>query len=362
MLTNLYKFHPLIFSIMGMDEDYLKKITTIVILIILLVLSFLLVRPLLLAIITGLILAFIFSPIYDWFHKHTKSKNFSALLICLLLLVLIILPLWFLTPIVIDQSIKIYSAAQQIDFITPLKNFFPDFFASEQFSSEVGSTIYSFVNKITSSLLDSFSQLILNFPKLLLQLLIVFFVLFFVLRDKENLVKYIQSLLPFSKEIEKKLFKSSRDMTISVLYGQVVIGIIQGIIAGIGFFIFKVPNALLLTLFAAIAGIFPIVGTALVWVPVVIYLVIAGNSLPALGVMIFGIISSLMENLIKPAFVSKRTNINTSLILIGMIGGLLLFGLLGIVLGPLILAYLLIILELYRKKGEPSVFIQEEKK
>ena len=164
------------------------------------------------------------------------------------------------------------------------------------------------------------------------------------------------------KEVEKKLFKSSKDMTVSVLYGQVVIGIFQGIIAGVGFFIFKVPNALLLTFFAALAGIFPIIGTALVWVPVVIYLLIAGDSISAIGVMIFGICSSLMENLVKPIFISKRTNMNTSLILVGMIGGLLLFGILGIILGPLIIAYLLIVLELYRDKGDPTVFTQESSK
>jgi predicted PurR-regulated permease PerM len=345
-----------------MDEKYLKKITTAIILLILLVLAFFLVRPILLAIIMGLILAFIFSPVYDLFYKYTKSKNFSALLICFILLIAIIIPLWFLTPVVIDQSIKIYTAAQQIDFITPLKNFFPELFVSEDFSAEIGSTIYSFVTKITSSLMTSLSQLILNFAIIFLQMLVVFFVLFFVLKDKEELVKYIQSLLPFSKEIEKKLFKSSKDITVSVLYGQVVIGIMQGIIVGIGLFIFKIPNALLLTFFAALAGIFPIIGTALVWVPVVIYLLIAGDSLPAIGIAVFGLCSSLIENMVKPVFVSKRTNLNTSLILIGMVGGLLLFGILGIILGPLILAYLLIVLELYRKKGEPSVFVQEPSK
>ena len=360
MFANLYKFEPLIFS--NMEENYLKKITTAVILIILIILAFFLIKPILMAIIIGLILAFIFSPVYDWFYKYTKSRNFSALLICLILLLVIILPIWFLTPIVIDQSIKIYTSAQQIDFVTPLKNFFPDLFVSEDFSSEVGSTIYGFVTKITSSLMTSFSKLILNFPIIFLQMLVVFFVLFFVLKDKEELVKYIQSLLPFSKETEKKLFKSSKDITVSVLYGQVVIGILQGIIVGIGFFIFKIPNALLLTLFAVLAGIFPIIGTAIVWIPVAIYFLIAGDSLPALGITVFGLMSSLIENLVKPAFVSKRTNLNTSLILIGMIGGLLMFGIMGIILGPLILAYLLIILELYRKKGEPSVFTNESSK
>ena len=210
----------------------------------------------------GLILAFIFSPIYDWIYKHLKSKNLSAFIICLLLVVVIILPIWFLTPVIIDQSIKVYTSSQQIDFITPLKNFFPELFVSEQFSAEIGSTIYSFVTKATNSLMNAAANLILNFAKIFLQLLVVFFTLFFVLKDKEQLVKYIQSLLPFSKEIEKKLFKSSKDITVSVLYGQVVIGILQGIIAGLGFFIFKIPNALLLTFFAALAGIFPIIGTA----------------------------------------------------------------------------------------------------
>jgi len=296
------------------------------------------------------------------FYKYFKSKNLSASLICIILIVLIILPLWFLTPVIIDQSIKLYIASQQMDFVTPLKNFFPDLFVSEEFSAEIGSTIYSFVTKATNSLMNSVSKLILNFATIFLQSLVVFFTLFFVLRDKEELIKYIQSILPFSKEVEKKLFKSSKDITLSVLYGQVVIGIFQGLIAGIGFFIFKIPNALLLTFFAALAGIFPIIGTALVWVPVVIYLLIAGDSLPALGVVVFGICSSLVENLIKPAFISKRTKMNTSLILIGMIGGLLLFGILGIILGPLIIAYLLIVLELYRDKGSPAVFIQEPTK
>ena len=107
MFANLYKFRPLIFSNMVMNEDYFKKITTGIILLVLIVLAFLLVRPILLAIIMGLILAFIFSPIYDWFYKYFKSRNLSASLICLILLIVIILPLWFLTPVFIDQSIKI---------------------------------------------------------------------------------------------------------------------------------------------------------------------------------------------------------------------------------------------------------------
>ena len=117
------------------------------------------------------------------------------------------------------------------------------------------------------------------------------------------------------------------------------------------------PNALILTLLACLAGVFPIIGVAIIWVPVAIYLLIAGNTLPTLGVIIFGLISSSIDNFIRPIIVSKRTHMPSSLILIGMIGGIFLFGILGLILGPLILAYLLVILEIYRNKRTPSILI-----
>ena len=207
--------------------------------------------------------------------------------------------------------------------------------------------------------MNSFSQIILNFPTLFLQFLVVFFTFFFVLKDKDKLISYVQSLSPFSKDVEKKLFKSSRGITSSVIYGQIIIGIVQGLIAGLGFFIFGVPNALLLTLFATIAGIFPIIGPFIIWAPVVIYLFIAGNTFSAIGLILFGLISSTIDNFLRPILVSKRTTMHPALLLIGMIGGLLLFGIVGFILGPLIIAYLFIILEIYRNKEIPGILIQQ---
>ena len=281
---------------------------------------------------------------------------------CLLLIVLVVVPLWYITPIAIDQSIKFYMNSQNMDFISPLKAVFPSIFQSEAFANEIGSAIHSFVTKTTNSLMNSLSNVILNFPTLFLQLLVVFFSFFFVLRDKEELIEYIQSLIPFSKEVEKRLFKSSKDLTVSILYGQIVLGIVQGIAVGIGFFIFGVPNALLITILAMLAGVFPIIGTAIVWVPVAIYLLIAGNTISALGVVIFGLISSVIETLFKPIFISRRAKMNSSLILFGMVGGILLFGLLGIILGPLILAYLFIVIEAYRNKKLPDAVITSPEK
>ena len=318
--------------------------------VILIVLSFLLLKPILLSIIVGIILAFIFSPIYNWLYRSTKIKNLSAGILVAVLLILIMLPIWFLTPILVDQSIKIYTSAQQADFVTPLKTIFPNLFASEEFSAEVGSIVHSFVTRTANYFVNAISGIILNFPVLFLKMLVVFFTFFFVLRDKEKLIQDLKSILPFSRDIKKKLFDSSKEITKAIIYGQVIIGSIQGVVLGIGLFIFRVPNALILTSVSILAGIFPIIGTGIVWIPLTIYLVIAGNNLAAIGVLIFGLISSSLDNFIRPIIVSKRTELNSSIILIGMIGGLFLFGVLVVILGPLILAYLLILLELYRSK------------
>lgn len=322
----------------------------------LLVLSFFILKPILLSIILGGLLAFIFVPIYKKLDKKINYPTISAAIVCTVFAILLILPLWFFTPTVVEQSFKFYVASQELDIITPLQTIFPSFFASDQFSAEVGSIIQSFITKTTNSLMNSASQLILDFPTLFLHFLVVFFTFFFALRDNKQLVEYIQSLLPFSKDVEKKLFASSRGITYAVLYGQVVIGIAQGLAAGIGFFIFSVPNAFVLTALACIAGIFPIIGTTIVWLPVVIYMLLAGNIFAAIGILIFGVISSSIDNLFKPIFVSKRTNVPSSLILIGMIGGLFFFGILGIILGPLVLSYVLIIIEVYRTRKAPTIF------
>lgn len=343
-----------------MDEVYFRKVSTTVIMAILVVLSFLLLRPILLSIIVGIILSFIFSPLYSWLYKKTKLKNLPVILICLVLIALIILPLWFFTPFLIDQSIKLYRASQELDIVTPLKNIFPSLFASQDFSTEIGSIIQSFITKTANSLMNYFSNILLEFPIIMLHIFVVFCTFFFVLRDKNEIIEYIKSLLPFSKEVEKKLFESTKQITYSVLYGQIILGGIQGVILGIGLFLFGVPNALLLSVLGLIAGILPIIGPSIVGVPVAIFLLIGGNYFSAFGIILFTIASSWSDTLLRPILVSKKIKLNTGIVLIGMIGGFLLFGVLGFILGPLILAYLIIIFEIYRSKDSSGILLQEQ--
>ncbi len=340
------------------DEVYFKRIMSSAMLILLIVLAFLLVKPILLSIISGLLLAFVFSPVYDWVNKKTKSKNISASLISIFLILIIVIPFWFFVPVILNQSFGIYQAIQSFDFVTPLKTIFPSLFSSEGISKELVSILYSFTTNAANYISNAFGQLLLNLPELTLQLLVLAFTFFYVLRDKDELLNYIRSLLPFSKEVETKIFEYSKGITSSVLYGQIIVGILQGISVGLGLYLFKVPNALFLTLVAVVFGILPIIGTTIVWLPAAIYVLIGQGTLPAIGVSIFGLISNLSGDFLRPVIVARRIQINSALMLIGMIGGILLFGVLGTILGPLIIGYLLILLEAYRNKKIPGLLIQ----
>lgn len=345
-----------------MEELISKKIWALVILIILGILTFLLLKPILLSIILGLILAFIFTPLYNRLNSKIKSKNLSVFIICTFLILLLIIPIWFLTPIAINQSFKLYLFAQKTDFISPITNLLPQSFSSESLVSELRPIIQNFISKSIQELMTFFSNLILNSPKLLLHFSVVLFTFFFALRDNKELVLYIKTLMPFSENIKQRLFSASKGIATSVIYGQFIVGILQGVIVGISLFIFKVPNSLLLSLFSCILGVFPIIGVPLIWVPVVIYFLTIGNTFAAIGVLIFGVFASTIDNFIRPFIVSKKTEIPSSIILIGMIGGVFMFGILGLILGPLILAYSLVMIEIYRfRKTSDYIFINKHK-
>ncbi|MEM4270490.1 MAG: AI-2E family transporter [Candidatus Pacearchaeota archaeon] len=311
------------------------------------ILAIFIIRPIIFSILAGLILAYVLYPIYIRLLRILKEKTLTSLIICLLILFIIIIPSLFVVPIVIRQMFEAYLFLQKADFIVHIKKIFP----STQISSDFHAAINNFINKLGTSLLNKLTSFILNFQNILLHGTVIFFVLFFALRDWKEIEQYIRSLSPFSTETEDIFFNKFKDVTNSILFGQVIIGIVQGIVTGIGFLIFGVKNILTLTLLTMIVGVLPIIGPWLVWIPVDISLFVQGKTGSAIGLLIYGIlIISWIDVLIRPLIVSQKTKTNSGIILIGMIGGLLVFGVLGLILGPLILEYSLIVLEFYRNK------------
>ena len=333
------------------DKVTFKDMISLVLVLGLFILAGIIIKPIIIAIISGVLLGYIFYPVYRIFLRKLKRENLSALIVCLGLIIIIVTIISFILSALINQAINLYLALQGIDLSTILAQTIPNFLSNE-LSSALGGSLNTFISNILTKGLSKSGDIILNLPMILLQLFVVIFIFFFALKDGKKGIDYLKSLDLFEKETQEKFFKQFKDITYSVLMGQIVVGIIQGIIAGVGYFIFGVSNPLILTLLTMLVGVIPLIGPWLIWVPVVIYLFASGNSGAGFGLLIYGlIVISWLDAIIRPVIVAKKTRINSAIVIIGMIGGLYIFGILGLIIGPLILAYVLLVIELYRKKS-----------
>ena len=333
------------------DKSTFKNTITVVLILGLFILAGIIIKPIIIAIISGVLLGYIFYPFYRFILRKLKREGISALLVCLGLLIIIIGVTSIILSSLVNQSISLYLALQSMDLSIILTQILPNFLSNE-ITTTLGGSLNTFISNTITQLLSKFGDIILNIPMILLQLFVAIFIFFFTLKDGKKGIEYIQSLDLLEKEVQEKFFKQFKAITYSVLMGQIIVGIMQGLIAGLGYFIFRVPNPLILTLLTMLVGIIPLIGPWLVWIPVVIYLFASGNSGAGLGLLIYGaVIISWLDTVIRPIIVAKRTQINSAIVIIGMIGGLYVFGILGLIIGPLVLAYVLLVIELYRKKS-----------
>lgn len=331
-------------------EKEFKKLSVLIFVAVLIVLSFIILKPVILSVITGLLLGYIFYPVYRKIFGVVKEENISALIICLVVLFLIFVPIWFLIPTILKQIFEVYSYLQGINLNDLLARVIP-FGSSEFFSREMFTVYNTFIDKFINIAMNSFSNILMDLPAILIQAVVVLFVFFFTMRDGEGLKAYIMEMSPFDGKVHKDLIKRFDDITHSVVYGHILVGIIQGLLTGLGLFIFGVPRPLLFTILAIFASILPVIGAWFVWIPAGIYLLISGHLGAGIGLLLYGaILVSWIDNIIRPYIVARKAKISSAVVLVGMIGGFFMFGIVGFVIGPLILSYLLMILDLYKQR------------
>ncbi len=342
---------------MEITEKDVKRTVIIVLFLILAVLTFLILRPVVLSIFGGLILAYIFFPVYKFAKKFVKWESIAAAIVSIIVVAIIFIPLYFLIPIIIKQTFSAFQILQQADITGILEKILPDL--SPQVLQQFDLTIKNTISKITSSILNSLLNYLANFAVIGLHIIIISFVFFFALKDEEKFRQFASDISPLNKTQEKILVKQFKDTTNSILYGHIVAGLAQGALAGLGFLVFGIPNAVLLTLLAAIFGVMPILGPGIIYVPATIYLIALGQPGPAIIYLLYNlIVVSTIDNLFRIYIVSKKTNISHALVLIGMVGGLLFFGFLGLFIGPLVIGYFITILEAYKNKTLSSFFTE----
>lgn len=340
---------------MPLTEKDIKRIGVGILLVIMGILAFIIVKPVIFSIVGGLILAYIFFPVYKFANKWIKSRNWAAALVSILALAIIFVPIWFVAPTIIDSVFELFKFSQDFDITILIKKFAPS--ASEQFIAQASITLNNAASKVVTLILSSVTDFLVDFAVFSLHLLLVAFVFFFALRDERELREFASGLSPLNKFQEKALKNQFKGITQSIVYGQIVVGVVQGILAAIGLFVFGVPNALVLSLVAILLSVIPVIGPFVVYLPAGAYLLLTGSPAVGIGFLLYNfIIVSSVDNILRTHFVSRKTNLSQAVVLVGMVGGLLMFGLMGLILGPLILAYFLTILRAYKENTISSFF------
>ena len=333
-----------------LNENSIKQIVATAFILLILVFVYLIIKPIFFSILFGLLLAYAFNPINKRLLKKLKRPTLSAAITCSITLLVIAIGVWFLLPTLITQTFDSYLAVQSWDAINFFKDTFPFLFTSPQISSNFAAAYNTFLSSTVSTTLEKLTEIISDLPALLLKFFVVLIIFFYGLRDGNKIIDLLRDSLPFNKSVTNRFITKSRQVTFSVVFGRIIIGIITGVLTGLGFFIVGVPNALLLMSLAIIASIIPIIGPWLVWIPVVAGMFVIDRPYAGIFLLFYGgIIVNIFEHILHPVFVSRTSKIATSITLIGIIGGLLVFGIFGLILGPLVMAYLSVLFELYRE-------------
>ncbi|MDD5593640.1 MAG: AI-2E family transporter [Candidatus Margulisbacteria bacterium] len=331
-----------------------SRTVAIVFAVILLILSFLIIRPFLVAILSAAALSYIFYPVYKRVQNslpdNWPKEVVASGLTCLLIMVIVMIPVIIIALTLASEVRSGYFFLQQL-LASP--NF--TFDLPPQFTQNLGdlSQFKGPIADISGSVIDWLEGILRAIPNLVLNIFITIFSTYYFLKHAGEIYKYLQEMLPLPAGKYKQIVARFDDLSRGVIMGQVVVGTLQGALAGIGFIVIGLPNPVLWGFLTAIISIIPLLGAALVWFPIFIYLLIKGLYLgglwKAIFLLIYGtFVVSLIDNILKPKIVGEHANIHPLIVLFGILGGIQLFGLPGILIGPLILTIFDLIIEIYR--------------
>lgn len=335
-----------------------KQTAAVILLAVIGFLSYLILKPFLLAIIGASILAILFHPVYQLLLRFIKSRTVSALVTCVIAFVIVAIPLAF-----VGQALYVETSGIVKEI------------ASQNVSSEqVVGTAQSFLDDVVLFIpgvdFIDFKEVSLSFfksatnwlrlqaialPTKALLFLLSIFLFYFLLRDGNQLVKWIYSGLPLTRREQQVIDSRLSTVTYAVVYGQIVTAIAQGLVAMLGYWYFGIDAPVLWGLVTMFFSLVPFVGTAIIWVPASIYLFVTGLSTTSwwmgIGLFVYGlIIINAVDNILRPIFIGATARMHSAIALLGVIGGISLLGFVGIFAGPLILSLFVTLYDIFIRK------------
>jgi predicted PurR-regulated permease PerM len=177
------------------------------------------------------------------------------------------------------------------------------------------------------------------------------FLLYYFLKDRDEFMGWLYQTVPLANSVQERLYEEIDHILKAVLVGHVFVAFVQGLLAGIGLMVAGIPNATFWTIVMVVLSLLPVVGSFLVWGPAVIYLLLNGQTGLAVGLFLWGaIVVGVSDDYLRPVVVDRYAQVNPSVIIIGVIGGLYVLGFMGIFFGPVIIGTLRATLDVYSEE------------
>lgn len=319
----------------------------------------LLVWPFIAPIAWALALAVLFGKLHAWLLQRIKRQNLAAAIALLLIAIIVVVPAIFVGERLVNEAAKGAAAVEQslrsgtwrgaIDAsprFAPVAQWIED---RVDLAGAAG-TIANWVTSLSTAFLrGSVNQVI--------SILLTFYLLFFFLRDREAILDTLCSYSPMSTAEMHALFGRVSDTLNATLYGTVAVAAVQGTLGGLMFWLLGLPSPLLWGVIMGLLSIVPVLGAFVIWVPATVYFALQDNWQSAIILGVWGaIVISNVDNILYPIMVGRRLQLHNVAAFIAVVGGLVAFGLSGVILGPLAVTLTLFLLETWRARvGLPAI-------
>jgi len=346
---------------MNRERKHFSSAFLLLILAVALTMAYIVLRPFVDIIIIGVVLAALFRPVQRRLHALCGLRaTWSALLTTGLIFTCIIIPIFFFLGALLAQGVQSVNALQASlaatdfnalfshDAVAPYMDWVQEhlpFLDVKKLALQAD--LLDISKSAGQILLDSGTKIIGNVFVLTMNFVILMFVLFFLIRDGETMMSQLRYLLPLSTDQENRIFRQLDDVSKSVILGAFVIALAQALAGGIGLFIVGI-KPFFWGCMMGFASLIPVVGTAIIWLPVAIYLILVGQWEWGVFMIAWGaVVVSSIDSVIRPLLMQNRSKMSTFWVFLSIIGGIKFFGALGILYGPLTLGFAMVMLSLY---------------
>lgn len=351
---------------LGMTNKIRESIIPFALLLILFFsLSWLIVSPLGRPLLWSVLLSYFAYPLYRYLYSNFFSgrlTNIAAGITTLAIVIFMAIPMLFFGLFLVKEFLKVYEAViqsgvltgsyseilvklQKVPLLGPLLYNLNFVSGIPVFESIVGSSL----NWFTGFVRILSKEILGNAFKVFYLLAVVTVSSFFFVRDGHLILQYVKDIMPLPDSAREDIIERSAKMLRAVVYGIVATAAVQGTLGGLGWWFVGLGHPVLFGFFMFITGMIPFVGTPVIWVPGALSLFINGNYTGGMILLAWGIgVVSMIDNFIRPVFISGESKIHMLVIFVGIFGGLLNWGFIGLFIGPLILSLAIFLLDLYR--------------